>query len=463
MTSDPATDMPTFAWRLALIFFFVFANGFFVAAEFALVKIRSTQLHALVERGSRRARAAQHIHRRLDHYLSACQLGITLSSLILGWLAEPAVAELLLVGAAAGGLALSPGDPLVHGVALALALAVVTFLHMTLGEQAPKIWAITRTEATVLQVAHPLRWFAALFRPFIALINGISNLLLRAAGVSPAELGESSHSVDELHSILATSAQAGHISKRELELAENVFGIIGLEVRHIMVPRVDVQVLSLQVTPEENLRIIRESGHSRFPLCRVGLDTVIGFVHAKDVLRASVEGAELDLEKLARRPLFAPDTQPISRLIARMQRARSHCAVVVDEHGTAVGLAFLEDALEEIVGPIRDEFDEAEAEVEVSEGGVMELPGAMALPEAEEILDVPGLGDAADTIGGAVVARLGRLPRKGDELDVVPYRVRVQDVTRRRIVRLRFERAHAAGEEVEEATPPRVDAETDAD
>ncbi len=457
--SQPHTDLVTFAWRLAATLFFVFANGFFVAAEFALVKIRSTQLLPLVERGSLRAMAAQQIHRRLDHYLSACQLGITLSSLILGWLAEPAVAELLLAGAAHAGLAFAPGDPLLHGVALAIALAVITFLHMTLGEQAPKIWAITRTESTVLQVAHPLRIFAALFQPFIALINGISNLLLRAAGVSSAELGESSHSVDELHSILATSAQAGHISKRQLELAENVFGIIGLEVRHIMVPRVDLQILSLQATPEENLRIIRQSGHSRFPLCRVGLDTVIGIVHAKDVLRASADAVDLDLERLARRPLFVPDTQPLSRLIARMQRARSHCAVVVDEHGTAVGLAFLEDALEEIVGPIRDEFDEAEAEVEVSQEGVVELPGSMALPEAEEILDLPGLGDASDTIGGVVVARLGRLPRKGDELEMGAYRVRVQDVSRRRIVSLRFQRIRAADQEVDE---PSVAAAADA-
>jgi CBS domain containing-hemolysin-like protein len=462
MTPDPSADALTFAWRLALTFSLVFANGFFVAAEFALVKIRSTQLHSLVESGSLRARAAQQIHRRLDHYLSACQLGITLSSLILGWLAEPAVAQLLVAGAAAASLPLSPGDPLVHGVALALAFAVVTFLHMTLGEQAPKIWAITRTESTVLQVAHPLRLFGALFRPFIALINGASNLLLRAAGVSPAELGESSHSVDELRSILTTSAQAGHISKRQLELAENVFGIMGLEVRHIMVPRVDAQILTLQSTPEENLSIIRESGHSRFPLCRVGLDTVIGFVHAKDVLRASANGA-VDLQSLARRPIFAPDTQPLSRLIARMQSARSHCVVVVDEHGTAVGLAFLEDALEEIVGPIRDEFDEAETEIEVDEQGALELPGTLALPEAEAILDLPGLGDASDTIGGVVVARLGRLPRKGDELDLGAYRVRVEEVTRRRIVRLRFERLHVADEDAEPSPSKLLDAEVDAD
>ena len=429
------TDLTTFALRIAATLFFVFANGFFVAAEFALVKTRTAALRDRSQR-SRRAGVAYHIRLHLDRYLSACQLGITLSSLILGWLAEPAVAELLLAAAGSAGLGLDPASVWVHAVALALALSVITFLHMTLGEQAPKIWAINRADTVVLQVARPLQLFAGVFRPFIWVINESSNGLLRLAGMSPDELGESSHNVEELQSILAASAEAGHISDRQLELAANVFAMIDLEVRHILVPRVDVDYLSLQQAPEESLRIVRESGHSRFPLCEVGLDSVIGLVHAKEVLGKAAAGQAVDLRALARRPLFVPDTQPLARLIARMQRSRNHCAVVVDEHGTAVGLAFLEDAIEEILGPIGDEFDEPEATVRSAGGDVLELPGSLALPEAAERLGADDLGDESDTIGGHVVACLGRLARPGDELPIGRYRLTVEEVKRRRIVRL---------------------------
>jgi CBS domain containing-hemolysin-like protein len=254
--------------------------------------------------------------------------------------------------------------------------------------------------------------------------------------MSPDELGESSHNVEELRNILTASAEAGHISNHQLQLAENVFAMIELEVRHILVPRVDVVYLSLEHPLEENLRILEESGHSRFPLCEVGLDTVIGFVHAKAALAAAAAGQDIDLRSLARHPLFVPDTKPLARLIARMQRTRNHCAVVVDEHGTSVGLAFLEDALEEIVGPIADEFDEPAAVVRSAGSDALELPGSLALPEAEELLGADDLGGESDTIGGHVVAQLGRLPRPGDELTIGRYRIRVEEVSQRRIVRL---------------------------
>jgi len=425
----------TFALRLAATLFFVFVNGFFVAAEFALVKVQVNQLRERSHR-SRRARLAYHIRSHLDMYLSACQLGITLASLILGWLAEPAIAELLLWAAGSAGLALDPSSVWVHAVALAIALSIVTFLHMTLGEQAPKIWAINRAESVALQVARPLQLFAAAFRPFIWVINESSNGLLRIAGMSPDELGESSHNVEELRNILAASAEAGHISDQQLELAENVFAMIELEVRHILVPRVDVAYLALDRPLDENLRVLQESGHSRYPLCEVGLDTVVGFIHAKEVLATAAAGKTIDLQALRRRPLFVSDTQPLARLIAQMQRTRNHCAVVVDEHGTSVGLAFLEDAIEEIVGPIADEFDQPAAIVRNAGGDTLELPGSLNLPEAEELLGADDLGDESDTIGGHVVAELGRLPRPGDELTIGEYRLRVEEVSQRRIVRL---------------------------
>jgi len=228
MQPDPDLDGMTYVWRLGATLFFLLANGFFVAAEFALVKVRRSKLRMLAEDGSRRARIASHMHSQLDRYLSACQLGITLASLILGWLAEPAIAELLLAWVASMGWEFTPENPWIHGIALALALTIITLLHMTIGEQAPKIWAISRSEWTSMQAAYPLWAFGVVFRPFIWAVNSISNGMVRIVGISAEEIGESSHSIEELKHILVSSAQAGHISGRQLELAENIFGIIGL-------------------------------------------------------------------------------------------------------------------------------------------------------------------------------------------------------------------------------------------
>jgi CBS domain containing-hemolysin-like protein len=429
-----------FGWRLAVTLFFVLLNGFFVAAEFALVKVRTTQIASLATAGSARANVAHHILGHLDRYLSACQLGITMASLILGWLAEPAIAELLLAGAAALGFEFAVSGVVLHGIALGLALTVVTVLHMTVGEQAPKIWAIHRSESIALRVAYPLRIFAAVFRPFIWVVNGISNGLLRLVGISPEELSDASiHSAAELKLVLSTSAEAGQITPRQLELAQNVLDIIDLEVRHIMVPRVDVEYLTLQNSPDENLRIIRKSGHSRFPVCTVGLDSVIGIVHAKQVMSEAADGVVPDLRKLARKPLFVSDTQSVSRLIFQLQRSQNHACVVLDEHGTTIGLAFLEDALEEIVGPLHDEFDEEPLLIKRHPSGAIEMSGSVALPEAADLLELGGLDEDADTIGGFVVASLGRLPRVGDELRIGGYRARVVVITRRRIDKLMFE------------------------
>jgi len=443
MEGSQPIDLALFGWRLLATLGCVLLNGFFVAAEFALVTVRRTWIQTRAETGSKRARAAEHVLGRLDHYLSACQLGITVASLLLGWLAEPAVAELLLAGLGAAGVAIAPDDTWLHAGALAIALAIVTTLHMTVGEQAPKIFSIHRAEMTTLRLVQPLRVFATLFRPAIFVVNALSNGLLRALGLSALEIDDAAaHSADELKRILSASAGSGEITRRQLELAQNVLDIIELEVRHIMVPRVDVVLLSLQNTPDENLRIVRESGHSRFPLCAVGLDTVIGIVHAKEVLLTVAAGEVPELRELARNPVYVPDTQSVSRLIFQLQRSGSHCSVVVDEHGTCVGLAFLEDALEEIVGPIFDEFDQAPPGVVRLGSGAIEMPGSLSLPEAAGVLELADLEDESDTIGGYLVTRIGRLPRKGDRVEVGEWTAMVESVLRRRIDRLRFEPLH---------------------
>jgi CBS domain containing-hemolysin-like protein len=446
--SEAHPDFVLVSWRLAAVMALVLVNGFFVAAEFALVSVRGSRIKALAH-GSRSASVAQHLLDHIDRYLSACQLGITMASLGLGWIGEPAVATLLRAGARGLGWSVGWQDPLLHGLAFTLAFVLITVLHMTVGEQAPKLWALHRAVKTSLQVSIPLRIFSMLLNPLVVVINGISNWLLRLVGIRAANLTEPPHTAEELEAVLATSARAGHISKRQLELAENILGIVDLEVRHILVPRVDVVFLSLGNSTEENLRFVRESGHSRFPLCRVGLDTVVGFVHAKDVLGVFMDGKTPDLRRLARKPVFVSDTQPISLLIPQLQKAGSHSAVVVDEHGTAIGLAFLEDAIEEIVGPIRDEFDEELPDVRELPSGVLEVPGRLSLPDAEDRLGLDLEEGHADTIGGHVVELLGRLPHRGDQLELGPYKVTVAEVTRRRITSLRFDPTEPETEDAE--------------
>jgi CBS domain containing-hemolysin-like protein len=442
------------AWRLGATLFFVFLNAFFVAAEFALVKVRSSRIEELASDGERQALAVRHILSHLDRYLSACQLGITLASLALGALGEPAVSVLILAAAAGLGVTIAANASWLPIASIGLAFTLITTLHMVLGEQAPKMWALRRAEATALEISVPLRAFAWFFGPFIVAINSLSNAMLRLAGL-PVGFQHETHSAEEIRSILSLSARSGHISDREYELTENVFRMIELEVRHIVVPRVDVDYLSLEKSPQENIRRIRESQHSRLPLCEVGLDSVVGFVHAKDALDHALDGDEIDLRALAREPIFVPDTMSVSSFLLELQAKHAHCAVVLDERGTAIGLAFREDALEEIVGPLGDEFDEEERDLREIGNGVYEVSGRVSLPEVCDRLDFE-LGEeedeAEDTIGGHVTARLGRLPQKGDTTSIGPYRATVLGVTRRRVHRLRLERVEpdAAAPEGEE-------------
>jgi CBS domain containing-hemolysin-like protein len=451
--SEPvALDFFGVAWRLGATLFFVLLNGFFVAAEFALVKVRSSRIEQLARDGSRSARLARHILAHLDRYLSGCQLGITLASLALGALGEPAVSRLLLAAAGALGITVAPGAMWLPVLSFTLAFAVITTLHMTLGEQAPKMWALRHAETGALRSALLLRAFTFAFGPFISAINAISNGILRLVGLPPDAELEPSHTADEIRSILLLSARHGHITQRAQELSENVLRMIDLEVRHIIVPRVDVDYLSLEWPFEECVRVVRATNHTRYPLCERGLDTIVGFVNARDVREAVLEGERPDLRKLAREPVFVTETMPLSDFLLELQRRRSHCAAVVDERGTVIGLAFREDALEEIVGPLGDEFDEEQPELTELAPGVYELSGRMSLPEVCDRLDFEldwEEEEEADTIGGHVTARLGRLPRRGDTVEVGPYRATVLEVARRRVQRLRLERIEPLPEDVE--------------
>jgi CBS domain containing-hemolysin-like protein len=442
-TGHEQLDAFGIAWRLGATLFFALLNGFFVAAEFALVKIRGSRVDALVTEERRGARTVRHIHAHLDHYLSACQLGITLASLILGALGEPAVSVLIIAAAGVLGLDVDASASWLPLVSIALAFAVITTLHMTIGEQAPKMWAIRRAEGMALRTASTLRAFAWLFAPFIAVINSISNGLLRTIGLPGDGHHEEAHDPEEIRSILSLSAGAGHISEREYELTENIFHVTRLEVRHVVVPRTDIDLLSLEHTIEENLRLIDETQHTRYPVCEVGLDTIIGFLHVKDLLGRISRGEEVDLKALAREALYVPDTMPLSDFLSELQAHQAQVAAVLDERGTVIGFAFREDVLEELVGPLDDEFDNrAEGLREVAEG-IFEGPGRVSLPAVLSRLELtlePDEEEQEDTLGGHVTARLGRLAKIGDSVRMGPYRAEVVDATPRRIERVRIRR-----------------------
>lgn len=422
--------------KLILTAVFVFLNGVFVAAEFALVKTRPARMQTLAEQGDARAKRLVEMIDELDLYLSACQLGITIASLVLGYLAEPAFAALLELAASSVGID-THDNTTVHIVSFGLALTIVTLLHMVLGEQWPKIWAIHTAEGTALRLSLPLKIFTMVFKPLIVVVNVLSNGLLRLVGVEGGH-GEHDADVRELKGIIGAAASAGNISARQRVFAENILDLVELEVRHVMLPRTQVAFLDLSAPSEDNLARVRELGHSRWPLCNKSLDEVVGIVLVRDLLDALLAGREVELEAIARGPLFVPDSQPLSRFIVESQQTGHQGAIVLDEHGTTVGMVFLEDALEEIVGPLHDEHDEIREAFTKDPDGVIEMDGALDLPEASDLLSVD-LDDAHDTIGGYVTAMLGRLPRKGDVVRIGAFDGEILRIGRRRsIARLSF-------------------------
>jgi CBS domain containing-hemolysin-like protein len=304
------------------------------------------------------------------------------------------------------------------------------------------MWALRRAEGIALASSIPLRLFTLLFWPFIWLINAISNAMLRGIGLDSDHAQEAALTTLEIRRALSMSAKAGHIPARAGEIVENVLRVVDMQVRHILVPRVDITHLSLKATTDESVRLMRESGHTRFPLCEGELDQVIGIVHSKEVLRRLLDDKPIELPALARKPLFVPERLPLHALAGQLQRRGEHAAMVVDEHGSVLGMAFLEDAIEEMVGPIVDEFDEPNADVVELEDGVLELRGSLPLPDAAKLLDISLDEHSQNTIGGHVMALLGRLPNVGDEAEVSGYSATVTALTSRRVPeRIRFERS----------------------
>ena len=419
---------------LFLAFLLVLLNGFFVAAEFALVKVRPTQIEPYVQQGLRRARMARHMVRHLDAYLSATQLGITLASLALGWIGEPAFAWIIEPAVRP----FTKDNPqLLHSAAATIAFLVIMVLHIVLGELAPKSFAIRKAEPTTLWVALPLFVFYKVTYPVIWLLNHTANYLLRVIGIAPASEGELAHDEEELRLLLATS-NAAHVSKQKREWLDNIFELSHRVARQIMIPRQDVVYLSTLRSMNENLRIARRSGHTRFPLCEGDLDHVIGLIHIKDLFRR--ERPVSNLREVAREIAMVPESLELDRLLKRMRTERFHLAAVLDEYGGVSGVVTFEDVIEEIVGTIEDEFDVEKPELRKTEEGVYEVSGGMLVEDLEDELGLELSDRDEDTIGGVVLSELGRAPAIGDKIELGPVSIEVLDAENNRIkdVRIRL-------------------------
>jgi len=407
---------------LALGLFLVLLNGFFVAAEFALVKLRPTQLAPELRNDDRRAKLAKHMLDRLDTYLSATQLGITLASLGLGWVGEPAFVWLLepLVTKIPGAT-----PALVHSVSLGAAFLVITVLHIVIGEVAPKSLAIRRPKPTGLWIAIPLFLFYRATYPAIWVLNWAANRILKLFGVEPLDGKEVSHDEEELRLLLASTADA-RLSRQKRRILDNVFTFSRMPARKIMVPRRDVIYLSTQRSVTENIDLARKSGHTRFPLCDGDLDHILGLVHIKDIFRAVP--TPTSLTEVQREILFVPETLALDRLLRRMRTERVHLAAVLDEYGGVSGIVSLENVIEELVGEIQDEFDLETPEIVQLSGGLYSVAGSTLVEDLEQALGVEFSERDEDTVAGIVLSELGRRPVSGDIVRLGPLELRVTEV-----------------------------------
>jgi len=423
--------------RVLGILAIVLVNGFFVAAEFAFVKLRDTQLDALIVQGHRRARLARHILQNLTSYLSATQLGITMASLGLGWLSEP-VFSALLQPVLEWGRVDSPRAR--ADIAFAVGFSVVTFLQIVLGELGPKWFAIQRALPVSLWAAAPLHWFYRLFYPANWVLNFCAQWLLRRAGIEAGPVRLIAHSEDELRLMLTQRRPGG--SRLGHDIILNALDLSRRSVRDVMRPRMEIVGLNTQATLAECLELAEKSRFSRFPLCEGGnLDKTLGVVHCKDLfaLRGKAESGT-DLRGVARKLIYVPETTRLEKLLQLFLERKLHLAIVVDEWGGTVGLATLENILEELVGQIQDEFDQEKPLLLRRDTSTWQIDGALPLHELGELVGQNLSSEGIATTSGWVTQRLGGFPKAGDTLALGMFELRVEEIDSTRVARLKLTR-----------------------
>ena len=381
-----------------LVFFFVFLNGFFVAAEFAIVKVRATQIEPLAAKGNRRAKIAYELITHLDAYLSATQLGITIASLALGWLGEPYVAS-----------AIRPlferlniqDEGLVEGISFGIAFSIITFLHIILGELAPKSLAIQKAQSTTLWVAYPLRLFYLVFKPIIVTLNGLANAILRLFGIRAVSETELKHSEEELRLIL------------------NAMDFRKKQARHCMIPRKEMIALRLESPASENLGIMKKYKFSRYPVYKGPTDNIIGMVHTKDIFKTDLDHKpDFALESVLRDVLFLPETAPLEKVLETMIQKKTHMMMLADEYGGIAGLITLENVLEELVGVVQDEFDKESPEVTLVGENEYLIDASITTNDVERLIEQELSIKDIQSISAFLMEQLGHLPARGEIVTV---------------------------------------------
>ncbi len=407
-------------FALFFTFFLVFLNGFFVAAEFALVKVRASQIEIKAKTGSRVAKIAKHMTQHLDGYLAATQLGITLASLGLGWVGEEVMTKI--VSNFFNFINIDMSSSVATNIGHVLAFAIITVLHIVFGELAPKSLAIQRPIGTTMSIALPLHFFYIVFRPFIWLLNGFANFILKLLGISTIGGHEAHHSSEELQYLLDQGKESGALETNEHELIKNVFDFNDRVVKNIMVPRTKISGIELSTPHKEVLDIIIREGYSRIPVYDETIDKIVGIVHAKDILPLLAENKECVLRDIIRKPYFIPETKKINDLLSELQLKRIQIAIVLDEFGGTAGMVTAEDIVEELVGDIQDEYDEEKPIVEKVSANEFIIDATASIYDVNEYLphDLPEDGDY-DTVAGLVSEIFGKIPDVGEASDFNGY------------------------------------------
>lgn len=440
------------SFKLMVVAFLVLLNGFFVAAEFALVKIRDTQLEPLIKEGHGAAKVARRIVRNLDAVLSACQLGITLASLGLGWVGEPVFSDILRPLYDALGV----GPDLRHNISFLVGFSIITFLHIVVGELAPKSWAIQQPLTVSLLVSHPMSWFQKLSFPFIVALNAAAQWILRRFGIEPASEAEHAHTPDELRLLVSSSQRHSGGTDLGHSILLNAMDLQFRRVRDIMRPRHEIEVLDTKATMTECLDLAEKTRYSRFPICENGdIDRARGVAHFKDLvaMRMRARTAE-DLLPVGRKIIYVPPTARLETALKRLLDRKLHMALVVDEYGGVMGLVTLENILEELVGQIQDEFDQEKPLVQPLTEGLWEVHGSLPLHELAELAGEPIDEPDIVTASGLMIQRLGGFPKDGDIVKLEGATLTVLETDGRTISRLTVSRPKEEALEEDEQTGP---------
>ena len=440
MQPHEAADQGSMWLKLGVVLLLVAVNAFFVAAEFALVGVRRSRIDQMADAGDGSARLVQKILERLDLYISSAQLGITLASLGLGWLGEATFAVMFGRLFALVGLE-SPAAG--HGVAaVVVAYIVLTFLHITLGEQTPKSFAIVSAENLARWTARPLVWFTTAMKPFIWLLNTANNALLRLFGIPAVTEKSHVHSPEELRMLVMQARAHGTLDESDSAMLAGVFDFHEKKAYDVMRPRTDVVALDVESTEAEVRAVVKTERYSRYPVYRDTLDDVVGVFLAKD-LWLKDDDAPFELTSYLREPLYVPSTRAAERVLDDLRKTRAHMAVVLDEYGGTAGIVTMEDLIEEVVGDINDEYDQREREA-FELDGVLELAGSLSLVDVRSDYRVPIPEGDWSTLGGYTFSTLGRLPRIGDRVPFPGGELEVVAMDGRRVAAVRVHRASPA-------------------